>query len=526
MTVKRVLILAILIIFAVFLLQNASMVQVRFLFWKAEAPRALILICFAAPLFCPAQVGNASSETAPPASGNPTEEKQLPKVSSQIQKVDAAGQQLGKKIDRLGDAAAGRLGGWVNVKAFAGISWLKLIVSFLLLLAVAIIERFVRALIERQRKKVPADILAYSVKDHVVESIGKPLSLFIWVYGLYAAVPPLLVHFRRPDGVNLAYEVAQRGTDLGAAVALIWFIYRLVAIVDTRLKKWAAATDSSIDDMLAPLLGKTLRVFIVIIGAILVIQNLTGVKIGPLLASLGVGGIAIALASKDSIANLFGTLTILFDKPFQVGQRIVIDGTDGTVESVGFRSTRIRTLTGHLVTIPNEKLVNTSIENIGKRPDIRWLNNITITYDNPPEKVEAERLHRRRSSSPDPSRGQLQSRGRPRGHGGDSHAFFRTSDHHHAVSPHHGRPGRARRPRSPKRAEFRGRFYGDDCRTNRGSDGGCDFRHRRPGRWARRLGPDCRKQGAALPALGTEAQDDQSAPVYRPAAGCSAASAP
>ena len=71
-----------------------------------------------------------------------------------------------------------------------------------------------------------------------------------------------------------------------------------------------------------------------------------------------------------------------------MGQRIVIDSTDGTVESVGFRSTRIRTLTGHLVTIPNEKLVNTSIENIGKRPHIRWLNNITITYDTPPEKVE------------------------------------------------------------------------------------------------------------------------------------------
>ena len=349
---------------------------------------ALVLIFFSTTTLCIAQQEKASSESPPTASTNTQEVEQVPKVSSQTQKVDAAGQQLGKKIDRLGDAAASRLGNWVNAKVFAGITWLKLIVSFLLLLAVAIIERFVRALIDRHRKKAPSDILVYSIKDHVVESIGKPLSLFIWVYGIYAAVTPLLVHFRRPDGTNLVYDVAQRAADLGAAVALIWFIFRLVAIVDARLKKWAAATDSSIDDMLAPLLGKTLRVFIVIIGAILVIQNLTGVKIGPLLASLGVGGIAIALAAKDSIANFFGTLTILFDKPFQVGQRIVIDSTDGTVESVGFRSTRIRTLTGHLVTIPNEKLVNTSIENIGKRPHIRWLNNITITYDTPPERVE------------------------------------------------------------------------------------------------------------------------------------------
>jgi MscS family membrane protein len=101
-----------------------------------------------------------------------------------------------------------------------------------------------------------------------------------------------------------------------------------------------------------------------------------------------VGGLAVALAAKDSIANFFGTLTILFDKPFQVGERIVIDSYDGVVESVGFRSSRIRTLTGHLVTIPNEKLVNSTVENIGKRPHIRWLTNIGITYDTPPEKVE------------------------------------------------------------------------------------------------------------------------------------------
>jgi MscS family membrane protein len=94
------------------------------------------------------------------------------------------------------------------------------------------------------------------------------------------------------------------------------------------------------------------------------------------------------LAAKDSIANFFGTLTILFDKPFQVGERVIIDNYDGVVEDVGFRSTRIRTLTGHLVTIPNEKIVNSGLENIGKRPHIRWLTNITITYDTPPEKVE------------------------------------------------------------------------------------------------------------------------------------------
>ena len=155
-----------------------------------------------------------------------------------------------------------------------------------------------------------------------------------------------------------------------------------------RLKKWAVDTESDVDDMLVPMVGKTLRVFIVLIAAIIIIQSLTGMKIGPLLASLGIGGLAVALAAKESIANFFGTLTILFDKPFKVGERIVIDGNDGIVESVGFRSTRIRMLTGHLLTIPNEKVISSPLENIGKRPFIRWLANIGVTYDTPPEMVE------------------------------------------------------------------------------------------------------------------------------------------
>jgi MscS family membrane protein len=246
----------------------------------------------------------------------------------------------------------------------------------------------VRFVIERKKKSIEDEEEVKPIRHLVLESITKPLSLFIWVYGIYLVLTPLFLHFRKPDGTNLVHTVAREAADLGTAVALVWFIFKLVSIVDYKLKKWAASTDNAIDEVLAPLAGRTLRVFIVIIGGVLIIQNLTGVKIGPLLASLGIGGIAVALAAKDSIANLFGTLTILFDKPFQLGERITIDKYDGVVEEVGFRSTRIRTLTGHLVTIPNEKVVSSGVENIGKRPHIRWLTNITITYDTPPDKVE------------------------------------------------------------------------------------------------------------------------------------------
>jgi len=302
--------------------------------------------------------------------------------------VDVAGEKVGQQIDNFTQQASSRIGGWIDAKVFAGITWLKLILSLLLLFVVLIIERIVRLALDRKRRKAEEEKEEKKIKYLFWETIASPLSMFIWIYGIYFVLTPLFVHFRKPDGTNLVHTVAQKAADLGAAVAIVWFIFKLVSIVDFHLKKWAASTDSTIDDVLAPLAGKTLRVFIVIIGGLLIIQNLTGVNIGPLLASLGIGGIAIALAAKDSIANFFGTLTILFDKPFQVGERILIENYDGVVEGVGFRSTRIRTLTGHLVTIPNEKIVNSGLENIGKRPHIRWLTNITITYDTPADRVE------------------------------------------------------------------------------------------------------------------------------------------
>ena len=311
--------------------------------------------------------------------------KEIPK---QPTKVDLAGEKVGQQIDNLTQQASSRIGDWINAKVFAGITWLKLILSLFLLFVVLLIERIVRLTIDRKRRKAEEEKEVKKIKHLILEAVAKPLSMFIWVYGIYIVLTPLFVNFQKPDGTNLVHTVAQKAADLGAAVAIVWFIFKLVSIVDFHLKKWAASTDSTIDDVLAPLAGKTLRVFIVIIGGLLIIQNLTGVNIGPLLASLGIGGIAIALAAKDSIANFFGTLTILFDKPFQVGERILIENYDGVVEGVGFRSTRIRTLTGHLVTIPNEKIVNSGLENIGKRPHIRWLTNITITYDTPPDRVE------------------------------------------------------------------------------------------------------------------------------------------
>ena len=303
-------------------------------------------------------------------------------------KIDQAGEKVGQGIEALSTKASSTLGRWTDAEVFMGIKWTKLLFCLAAVILVVLFERILRALLQRKIKTLASRDGVISWWRILFKALVRPLSLLIWAYGIYAALSPLFGHFKAEDGSNLIHAVAQRATDIAVTVAVVWFFYGLVVFLDERLKRWASTTESSIDDILVPLVGKTLRGFILLLGGIIILKSLTGLEVGPLLASLGIGGLAVALAAKDSVANFFGTLTILLDKPFQVGERIVIDNHDGVVEEVGFRSSRIRTLTGHLVTIPNEKLVNSTVENIGKRPHIRWLTNIGITYDTPPEKVE------------------------------------------------------------------------------------------------------------------------------------------
>jgi MscS family membrane protein len=126
----------------------------------------------------------------------------------------------------------------------------------------------------------------------------------------------------------------------------------------------------------------------VIIGGIFVLQNMD-VDVGSLLAGLGLGGLAFALAAHHTIANFFGSLVVFIDRPFQIGDWVVIDGIEGTVEEVGFRTTRVRTFYESLVTVPNAKLTETSIDNYGARPYRRYVANLGLAIDTPPLRIAA-----------------------------------------------------------------------------------------------------------------------------------------
>jgi len=183
-------------------------------------------------------------------------------------------------------------------------------------------------------------------------------------------------------------EVANAGGAILLCLGVGYLLYWLVDVPAMWLTRMAGKTRSKLDDMLIPIIRKSLRVTVVLLVLVQIAQILSDKPITSIIAGLGIGGLAFALAAQDSIKNIFGSLVLFVDKPFEIGDRIVVDGHDGPVEEVGLRSTKIRTLDGHLVTIPNGQLANQTIQNIGKRPFIKRTADFTITYDTPPEKIE------------------------------------------------------------------------------------------------------------------------------------------
>ncbi|MBT5095065.1 MAG: mechanosensitive ion channel family protein, partial [Halobacteriovoraceae bacterium] len=150
----------------------------------------------------------------------------------------------------------------------------------------------------------------------------------------------------------------------------------------------ARESDNKFDDILAPLFRKTAKFFVVAIGFIFIGDSLT-LDMKSIIAGLGIGGLAFALAAKDTIGNIFGSLTVLLDRPFRIGDWVHIDGTvEGMVEEVGLRSTRIRTFYDSLITLPNGRLTNAHIDNYGQRKYRRFTTKVGVQYDTSPEKLE------------------------------------------------------------------------------------------------------------------------------------------
>jgi MscS family membrane protein len=264
----------------------------------------------------------------------------------------------------------------INTPTIAENELWRAIGLFLIILLAMAAGRLLKYLLQKRAATLPDD---REILSAAVNAFSRAVPFLSFAIGLTSGVS-LLKLGGAAEFVNTTIAVIN-------TLAIATTIYWLVDVPNTWMVSRAARTPSKMDDMLAPIVSKSLRITVVVLTVVQIAQILSGKEITSILAGLGIGGLAVALAAQDTLKNFFGSVVLLADKPFEIGDRITVDGFDGPVESVGLRSTKLRTLDGHIVTIPNGELANKSIWNIAKRPYIRRLFNITITYDTPPEKV-------------------------------------------------------------------------------------------------------------------------------------------
>lgn len=218
--------------------------------------------------------------------------------------------------------------------------------------------------------------------DRFLVCLQKPAEFLIFIIGLFIAVEVLQLPVAPFDLKRLAITLVKALVILDIA----WFLFNLVDLVDHYLNQWTARTASTLDDHLAPLVRKSLRIFIVIMAGLMAIQTF-GYPVTGVLASLGIGGLAFALAAKDTVSNIFGSLMIIFDRPFQIGDWIKAGEMEGVVEEIGFRSTKIRTFAKTLISVPNNIIANMALDNYSRMPKRRIRLTVGVTYDATPAQM-------------------------------------------------------------------------------------------------------------------------------------------
>ncbi|MEC8321489.1 MAG: mechanosensitive ion channel domain-containing protein [Planctomycetota bacterium] len=186
----------------------------------------------------------------------------------------------------------------------------------------------------------------------------------------------------------VAFGILQPAAKFAFVLALFVFGWRATDLVAEFMLGRARRSVTKADDILVPMIRKTLKVLLVVF-TLLNLSPLLGLNLGPLLAAIGVGSFGFAFAFKNSLENLFGSVTVILDRPFQVGDWVVVEGVEGTVETVGLRSTRIRTFYNSLVSVPNANLITCKVDNYGLRKYRRWKTNVGIQYGTPIPRIEA-----------------------------------------------------------------------------------------------------------------------------------------
>lgn len=217
--------------------------------------------------------------------------------------------------------------------------------------------------------------------DILIDMIEEPVVFALTVAGVWYGLRTLTLP-----------EVAQvwigNIVQFMVVLAAAWMLTRVLdAIYREYLVPIADKSENDLDDQLLPILQKGTKLAVWSIGLIVALNN-AGYDVGALIAGLGIGGLALAMAAKDTVSNIFGGFTIFSDRPFKLNDRIKVGGIDGTVTDIGVRSTRLKTLEGRVVTVPNSTFSDSAVENISAEPGRKVVLNLGLTYDTSPAQMQ------------------------------------------------------------------------------------------------------------------------------------------
>ncbi|HPD47939.1 MAG TPA: mechanosensitive ion channel family protein [Anaerohalosphaeraceae bacterium] len=266
-------------------------------------------------------------------------------------------------------------------KPFYGNTLLDWLESALVIIAAVVLGKVIYWLIGKTIKRAAAHTRT-NLDDILVDMAEEPFVLGVVIAGIWYGLQRLTLSETADLVVN---KSAQALLILDAA----WLITRIFdSLVKEYLIPLTHKTDSDLDDHIVSIIRKGVKIAVWIIAVIMAMDN-AGLDVYSILAGLGIGGLAFALAAKDVVGNFFGSIAIFLDKPFKVGDRVQVCGYDGVVTEVGLRSTRIRTrYEGRIVSIPNMAITEANIVNVDSEPARQVFAVYRLTPDMDEEQIE------------------------------------------------------------------------------------------------------------------------------------------
>jgi MscS family membrane protein len=273
-----------------------------------------------------------------------------------------------------------RLPAWLTENDYLGLGawqWLALLLLLLASLIVGFVVRYLVTISLRAYYKIPGLEFSSSAKRGTRRAVAILVAAAIWTFALPMLALP-------PSAEVLALRIVQ----LVATLAAIWLVASLWNALCDLLIHRSDSLDKRTERLLVPVTRKFVTAMIAV-GGVLLVLAVVGVNVISIVAGLGIGGLVVALAAKDSVENIFGSLTILFDMPFALGDWVKIDKVEGVVEEINLRSTRIRTFEDSVITLPNSNLIKASVENFGARRFRRQKMTLRFNHDSDPAAIEA-----------------------------------------------------------------------------------------------------------------------------------------